>query len=195
MLWLVGLIGLILAGGAWRLWRREFTEESQPEVRNPWVQRVPPTHHAEPEGREQGAPEQSAKDYALCLVIPAREFELVNELRNRATTANPGHSPVDQWLAQQLKNTAQWLWYGATATPDFTAVERLTQETQQTSYTFSLDLVVCLFYLRERNPDLEAGTIGRRYDGILALADTVRAIRVSPPVSADALRGLSLTAI
>jgi hypothetical protein len=153
------------------------------------------TQRAAPDVHGTVASDHAAKNYAVCLVIPAREFELINELRSQQPAASPAPSPIDQRLAQHLKTTAQGLWYGATDAPAFHDFARLAQETQQQSFNSSLDLVVCLFELRGRNPALEAGTIGQRYDGILALADKVRAMHISPQVSPDALRGLPLTTI
>lgn len=137
--------------------------------------------------------EHPLREYAVSLVVPAQEFELISALQERGGKS----SPIDGWLASQLKNKSHGIWYGAVDENDhnFALIENIVNRTEQKSYHSSLDFVICLFYLTGRIPDLEAGTIGRRYDGILALAGKVRKMLISPQLSPDELKGISFIQI
>jgi hypothetical protein len=126
-----------------------------------------------------------------CLVIPARNRELLDILREHSGADNP----VDEWLAGQLKDAVQWFWYGPADDPDYRAIRAVAEDTSAVSYNSALDLAICLFYLRGESQDFESGTIGRRYDGILGLANSVESVVVSPQMSADHLAELPLIAV
>jgi hypothetical protein len=49
--------------------------------------------------------------------------------------------------------------------------------------------------LKEASPCFAAGTIGRRYDGVLGLAGTVKEVKVSSQLSGDNLSDLPLIRI
>lgn len=131
-------------------------------------------------------------DYAACLVIPARHTELITELQERAERGET----LEERHAEALKNTALRFWYGRTGQwQEFEPLARIASNPEQKSFSPSLDFVLCLFYLYGPNGDFEAGTIGRRYDGILALASNIREMKISKQISADDLSGLHLTSL
>jgi hypothetical protein len=156
-----------------------------------------------PQPAQQGAPEYvprppAQKEYrrnpVVSLVIPAKYVELIDELRQQGE----GDTELGEHLTDMLKDIAWGLWYGSAYESNFRQMETIAQETQpESSINLSLDFVICLFYLTRANKNLEAGTIGRRYDGIMELSEPsiVKRIVVSNPVSATRLSSVTLTRI
>jgi hypothetical protein len=134
---------------------------------------------------------QEVHHYALCLVIPAREFEIVKELRKCAGK----DSDIDEILAERLKGAAQWMWYGSVDSVEFNQLEKIVRNGSLQSDNSHLDLVVCLFFLDHASRDFKAGTIGRMYDGILGLSGHVKRVGVSVQLAGDVLGDLPLTRI
>lgn len=131
-------------------------------------------------------------DYVACLVIPARHTEFIRELQERAERGET----LEEQHAEALKNTVLRFWYGRTGQwQEFEPLACIASDPEQKSFSPSLDFVLCLFYLYGPNDDFEARTIGRRYDGILALASNIREMKISKQSSADDLSGLRLTSL
>ena len=137
--------------------------------------------------------ERFTEPYAVCLVIPAYEFELIEELRKRKS--GQGETLLDVWVAERLKNIVQWFWYGSAKSPDFRSFLAIAGQEEQKSYNSNLALVVCLFEFMGKNSDFESGLISLRYDGILGLAGKVNRMHISGQLSGDLLGGLPLTRI
>jgi hypothetical protein len=135
-----------------------------------------------------------ARDPAAALVIPARNADVVEEMRR---LGREGSGP-DELLAERLNEDAWGLWYGSRYDGNFEQLESLARESQpDDAVNVSLGFVICLFYLTRPNRNFEAGTIGRRYDGVMELAQpgAVERVIVSSPVSVTRLGSVTLTRV
>jgi hypothetical protein len=149
-----------------------------------------------PRPRGAAAPPQHAytRDPAVALVVPARHAEVVAGVER---LGREGGGP-DELLAERLNEAVWGLWYGSKDDRNFGELESLAHESQpDEEVSVSHDFVLCLFYLTRPNRNFETGTIGRRYDGVMELAQpgAVERVFVSSPIPVTSLGSVRLTRI
>lgn len=184
---------VLVAGSTGLFWLIRLLSGQQPQAQSSEANKGERINTQSRTAPEKPKRETSTEPYAVCLVIPAYEFGLIEELRKRKS--GQGEVLVDERVAERLKNIVQWFWYGSAKSSDFRSFLAIASQEEQKSFNSNLDFVVCLFEFTGPNSDFESGLISLRYDGILGLAGRVNNMHISGQLSGDLLGGLPLTRI